>query len=97
MKMKEKYEFTIELFKWKAFRLPKTIYRKMGKHQAFALFDGQIHIDTKFKGKKELELHLHELYHWAIPKLTEDQVRALSRKFTDYLWREGYRKTDTDK
>lgn len=85
----------IQLFTWKFFKLPKTIYRKMGKHQAFAMFvNNEIHIDTKFRGKKELELHLHELSHWARPDFTEDEVRELSRKFTDYLWREGYRKAD---
>jgi hypothetical protein len=89
--------FTIDLFKWKAFKLPKTVYRKMGKHQAFAMFhENTIHIDTKFKGKKELELHLHELTHYARPDFTEDEVRELSRKFTDYLWREGYRKADNE-
>jgi hypothetical protein len=89
--------FTIDLFKWKAFKLPKTVYRKMGKHQAFAMFvNNEIHIDTKFKGKKELELHLHELTHYARPDFTEDEVRELSRKFTDYLWREGYRKADNE-
>lgn len=89
--------FTIDLFKWKAFKLPKTVYRKMGKHQAFAMFvNNEIHIDTKFKGKKELELHIHELSHYARPDFTEDEVRELSRKFTDYLWREGYRKADNE-
>jgi hypothetical protein len=89
--------FTIDLFKWKAFKLPKTVYRKMGKHQAFAMYvNNEIHIDTKFKGKKELELHLHELTHYARPDFTEDEVRELSRKFTDYLWREGYRKADNE-
>lgn len=69
----------------------------MGKHQAFAMFvNNEIHIDTKFKGKKELELHLHELSHYARPDFTEDEVRELSRKFTDYLWREGYRKADNE-
>ncbi|CAB4218615.1 hypothetical protein UFOVP1605_37 [uncultured Caudovirales phage] len=87
----------IELFKWKGFRLPKTIYRKMGKHNAFALFvNNEIHIDSRMKGKKELELHLHELSHWALPEFTEEEVRVLSRKFTEYLWREGYRKTDNN-
>ena len=89
--------FTIPLFKWKSFKLPKTVYRKMGKHQAFAMYvNNEIHIDTKFKGKKELELHLHELTHDARPDFTEDEVRELSRKFTDYLWREGYRKADNE-
>ena len=89
--------FTIPLFKWKSFRLPKTIYRKMGKHQALGLFmDNEIHIDSSLKGKKEMEIHLHELSHYARPDFSEDEVRELSRKFTDYLWREGYRKADNE-
>lgn len=89
--------FTIPLFKWKSFKLPKTVYRKMGKHQAFAMYvNNEIHIDTKFKGKKELELHNHEMFHHLFPTLSEDEIRMASRKHTDYLWREGYRKADNE-
>ena len=86
----------LELFKWNAFKLPKTIYRKLGKEQAWGQFDGDriIEVDNRLRGKREMEIHIHELTHWANPELSEDEVIKLSRKLTEYLWREGYRKAD---
>jgi hypothetical protein len=87
---------TINLFTWRKFELPKTVYKKMGKHH-YGLFlphTDEIEIDERLKGKRELEIHIHEMLHWASSFLTEDVVRMISRKLTDYLWREGYRKQE---
>lgn len=88
--------YTINLFSWKAFKLPKTVYKKMGAH-VYALFHPDknvIEIDERLKGKRAMEIHLHEISHWAQPDLREDDIRKLSRKLTEYLWREGYRKIE---
>ena len=89
--------FYTELFLWRGFKLPKTIYRKMGAH-VYALFHPDkslIEIDERLRGKKLLEIHIHEVSHWIHPDLSEDEIRKCSRKMTEYLWREGYRKIDS--
>jgi len=88
----------IELFKWRAFKLPRTVYRMLGKEKAWGKFDGNrtIEIDKRLKGKREMEIHIHEMTHWIDPEMEEEDVIKLSRKLTDYLWREGYRKADHD-
>jgi len=89
---------TINIFTWKAFKLPRVIYKKMGKH--WGLFHptrNLIEIDSRLRGKKEMEISIHELLHWALPFLNEDAIRMLSRKLTDFLWNQGYRKIDSGK
>jgi len=64
---------TINIFTWKAFKLPRVIYKKMGKH--WGLFHptrNLIEIDSRLRGKKEMEISIHELLHWALPFLNED-------------------------
>ncbi len=85
----------IELFKWKGFKLPKVIYRKLGKHQAHAQATTKlIEIDERMKGKKLFELLHHEGLHAFDYDMDEETVRKLSRFMTELFWREGWRKVD---
>lgn len=85
----------IELFKWMDFKLPKVIFRKLGKHRVYGyFFKNKIHIDSSLKGKECCEIEIHEFYHWLYPEHSEEQVRKDSRKLTEYLWALGYRKVD---
>lgn len=51
-------------------------------------------IDERCKGKKELEVYIHESFHYLFPKLTEEQVERKAILLTNTLWHEGFRKTD---
>ena len=85
----------IPLFTWFEFKLPKVIYRKLGKHRMWGyFFKNKIHIDERLRGKELFEILIHESTHWSNPELTEDDVRKLSRKLTELLWSQGYRKID---
>jgi len=87
----------IALFKWKVFKLPKVKRLKLGRNKAHGQYlNGVIEIDERLKGVRELEIFVHEFYHWDNPEWNEDEVRLHSRKLTDFLWREGYRKVDNN-
>jgi len=87
-----------EVFKFPVKKQPKVIRRKLGKHKAYAQLntDNSIEIDTKFKGKKELILYLHEYFHFLFPEFTEDQVIKHSEMTADFLWKQHYRKVDNE-
>lgn len=74
----------------------KIIYRKLGKEQAYGISssDGVIEIDSRLKGKKHLEICIHEMYHLLNPKDSEATVIKKSIILTKILWQEGYRRVD---
>ena len=94
MSEEQKYE----VFKYKVPKLPKVIRRKLGKHKAYAQYDGDnlIEIDPLFKGKKELILYLHEFFHHLHPNWTEDEVIMFSESTAEFLWKHHYRKVDNE-
>ncbi len=51
-------------------------------------------IDDRLKGKKELEIYIHESMHYLFPKLNESEIEKKSILLTNTLWHEGYRKVD---
>ena len=85
-----------EVFKFPIKKHPKVVKRKLGKHKAYAQYnsEGIIEIDTRFKGKKELILYLHEYFHFLFPELSEDKVIEHSEMTADFLWNNNYRKVD---
>lgn len=85
----------IELFKWNDFKLPKIIYRKLGRHRWWGYFlNNKIHVDVRLTGKNLFEIENHEFQHWLYPDKSEEDVRKDSRKITEFLWSLGYRKVD---
>lgn len=74
----------------------KIIYRKLGKEQAYGLSssDGIIEIDERLKGKKMMEILIHEILHLLNPKDDEKTIIRKSVTLTKVLWKEGYRKID---
>lgn len=74
----------------------KIIYRKLGKEQAYGISssDGVIEIDERLKGRKMLEVLLHELLHCINPTDSEKTIISKSVTLTKVLWKEGYRKID---
>ena len=71
-------------------------YKKLGRHRAYGIADEHIILDTRLKGKKHLEILIHEALHILFPELTEDEVVTKSILLTNLLWSESYRKTDLD-
>ena len=51
-------------------------------------------IDGKLKGKKELEIYIHESLHYLYPKMDEPDIVRHSILLCNTLWHEGYRKVD---
>lgn len=74
----------------------KVKYRKLGKHKAWGLAnsEGFIEIDASLKGKKHLEILLHECCHLLWPEENEDEIVRKSVILTNTLWHEKYRKID---
>ena len=74
----------------------KIIYRKLGKEQAYGISssDGVIEIDERLKGRKMLEVLIHEILHLLNPKDDEKTIIRKSVTLTKVLWKEGYRKID---
>ena len=74
----------------------KIIYKKLGREQAHGIAesDGNIYIDPRLKGKKMLEIVLHECLH--ILNKTDDEKTIIRKSvtLTKVLWKEGYRKVD---
>ena len=74
----------------------KIIYRKLGKEQAYGISssDGVIEIDERLRGKKAMEILIHELMHLTNPEDDEKTIIRKSIILTKVLWKEGYRKID---
>ncbi len=74
----------------------KIIYKKLGREQAHGIAesDGIIYLDTRLKGKKHLEICLHEILHILNPKDSEAVIIKKSITLTKLLWDEGYRRID---
>lgn len=74
----------------------KIIYRKLGREQAHGLAssDGVIEIDERLKGRKLLEIIIHEVMHCQSPRSSEATIVKNSVLLTRILWKEGYRRIE---
>lgn len=74
----------------------KIIYKKLGREQAHGIAesDGNIYLDPRLKGKKHLEICLHEVLHLLNPNDSELAIIKKSITLTKVLWKEGYRRID---
>ena len=74
----------------------KIIYKKLGREQAHGIAesDGNIYLDPRLKGKKHLEICLHEVLHLLNPHDSELAIIKKSITLTKVLWKEGYRRVD---
>ncbi len=86
----------MEVFKVKVGRLPKVIFRKLGKEKSWGLFDNNktIEIDERLRGKRLLIILIHEFFHYLFPKMSEDEIIVASEKTAAFLWKLGFRKVD---
>ena len=73
------------------FRHPRVVIRKLGKHKSWGLFDGEIHIEQRLKGRRKMEILIHEYLHFLDYDKPEEIVDLEARKITDFLWGQGVR------
>lgn len=77
----------------------RVIEKKLGREQAWGQScyeDYCIELDERLKGKKRLEITLHEAEHLIHPKMVEERVIEISILLTDLLWSQGWRRVDED-
>lgn len=76
----------------KRFRI---IYKRLKRVWGYAVLDDMtIEIDDRCKGKKHLEICMHEMVHLCWPDETEEEVVRKSILMTNTLWHEKYRRVD---
>ena len=77
----------------------KVKYRKLGKEKVLGLADseGIIYLDSRLKGKKHLEILIHEAIHLLYPEDTEEQVVEKSIELCQLIWQQRYRRIEDDK
>lgn len=76
----------------------KLVERKLGREKAHGLAHkehGYIEVSPKHPSMKErLDTLLHEGIHILEPQLSEKKVNAYSRRLTDLLWKDRWRRLD---
>jgi hypothetical protein len=73
----------------------KIIYRKIRNAYGLAhLGENTIEIDSRIKGKKLLEILIHEFLHIKYPRATEERIVKVSVELTNILWDQGFRQVD---
>lgn len=77
----------------------KVIHKKLGREQAHGIAesDGTIYIDPRLKGRKALEIYIHECHHLLNPEHSEEETIRQSVILTKMLWSLGYRMVDNSK
>ena len=79
--------------------ISKIIYKKLGREKLWGeadLEDNSITLDIRLKGKKHLEILTHESLHILLPALNEDEIVRISTALIKVLWKENYRRIDSD-
>jgi len=77
----------------------KTVYKNLGREGVWGwahLSDNIIELDNKLKGKKHLEILIHEAMHILNPSFGEDKTILQSVALTNLLWKEMYRRIEKD-
>lgn len=82
----------------KDMKFPKKIRmveRKLGREGNFgqALHeDDTIEVDPRQEERERLDTIIHECIHLLFPDLSENNVRAVSRRITRVLWQDNWRR-----
>lgn len=77
----------------------KVKYKKLGKEKVWGLADseGIIYLDSRLKGKKHLEILIHETLHILYPEAEEDEIVEKSISLCNLIWQQRYRRIEEDK
>jgi len=84
-------------------KIAGVVYKKLRRRKALGLVedgDDIIYIDPRLKGRKQMEILIHEGMHILWPHIVkndeEDEVIMISVELTQMLWEQGFRRVDTD-
>lgn len=75
----------------------KVIHRKLGREQALGIAHigkNKIELDERLKGKKYIEILIHEKIHLQNPEWSESKVNKHAIELTKVLWSNGIRWVD---
>ncbi len=74
----------------------KVNYTKLGRQQCWGESGGlfEIYIDERLRGRKLLEIIIHESAHELWPDAEEKEIEYKAAVLTRTLWKEGFRKVD---
>jgi hypothetical protein len=74
-------------------KLPEVVERKLGRHKADGLWwpSGVIELDPRIKGRRRLEVLIHEMMHERHPHWTEEHVTSEAEVMARFLWKQGVR------
>lgn len=77
----------------------KVKYKKLGKEKVWGLADSQgiIYIDSRLRGKKHLEILIHETLHLLYPEDSEELIEEKSIALTNIIWKQRYRRLEESK
>jgi len=71
----------------------KVVYKDLRNYWGWAdCFNNVIELSKKLKGRKHLEIIVHEKFHILFPQYDEMEIREMARKMSRILWNDGYRK-----
>lgn len=72
-------------------RMPKVHYKKLVKAWGYAYLDkNMIELSVDLKGRKHLEILLHEHLHLLLPAYDEEYIVEMSKEMSKLLIKEGY-------
>ena len=72
----------------------KVKYKKLGKYKAWGMANFEndtIEVDINLKGKKKMEIIIHEVLHCLFKDMEEEEVIQKSVILTHTLWHENFR------
>lgn len=70
----------------------KVVYKKLRNYWGFAYVNqNKIELYEGLKGRKHLEILIHEKLHLLFPDHEEAAIVRMSKDMTKLLWHEGYR------
>ena len=75
----------------------KVVYSKLGRESVWGYAhyaDNTIELDERLKGKKHMEIMMHEALHLLDKNASEKKVEDISIALTNLLWKAGYRRVD---
>lgn len=71
----------------------KVIYKNLKKYWGWSNNQTNIiELSNKLKGKKHLEILVHEHLHLLIIPYDEEHIKDMAKKISNLLWEQGYRR-----
>lgn len=73
-------------------RKTKVVYKKLRNYWGWAhVNQNRIELYDGLKGRKHLEILIHEKLHILFPDIEEKAILRMGKDMSELLWKEGYR------